>query len=118
MNLEIKSKDDLDIAISNKNLTAVEFWAPWCIYCKQLQPIFESVSNEYSDIKFIDINIENQNDVVAEYGIRGVPVIKFYCESKEISEITGYVPLTQLRKEIERVIEIAPSCQSSISLLK
>lgn len=118
MNSEIKSKDGLDIAISNENLTAVEFWAPWWIYSKKLHPVFNSVSREYPDIKFISIDIENRDDIVTYYGIRRVPVIKFYCESKEIGEITGYMPLTQLRKEIDRILEIAPVFQSTISLLK
>lgn len=118
MNSEIKSKDDLDIAISNESLTAVKFWSPWCIYCKKLQPIFESVSREYPDIIFINIDIVNRNDVVTEYEIRRVPVIRFYYESKEIGEINGYMPLIQLRKEIDRLLEIAPVCQSTKSLLR
>jgi thioredoxin-like negative regulator of GroEL len=33
-----------------------------------------------------------QIDIALRYGIRGIPVIKFFCEGKEVGEIVGFVP--------------------------
>ena len=49
-----------DSLISEKNLIAADFWAPWCPFCVKLKPIFESVSKDYSEIKFVKVNVQKK----------------------------------------------------------
>jgi thioredoxin len=117
MALDIKSSQ-WDSLISDKKLVAADFWAKWCPYCMRLKPVFESVAKEYNDIKFVKVNIEGEQEIASKYGIRGIPVVKFFCEGKEVGEIVGYVPQHVLRKEIERITKGAPSCLANTSLRK
>jgi len=71
---------------------ATDFWAEWCPYCVQLKPIFESTATYCQDIKFVKVNVQAEADIASRYGIRGIPVIKFFCEGKEVGEIVGFVP--------------------------
>ncbi len=50
------------------------------------------MASKYPDIIFVKVNVDEQQDLVSRYGIRGIPVIKFFCEGKEVGEIVGYVP--------------------------
>jgi thioredoxin 1 len=116
MALDIKSSE-WDSLISDKKLVAADFWAPWCPYCMKLKPVFELVAKEYSgDIKFVKVNVEEEQEITSKYGIQGIPVVKFFCEGKEVGEIVGYVPQDLLRKEIERISKGAPSCLANTSL--
>ena len=117
MAIDIKNLD-WSTLISDKKLVAADFWAPWCPYCMRLKPIFESVADDYPDIKFVKVNVEQEQEIASRYGIQGIPVIKFFCEGKEVGEIVGFVPKEILKKEIERVSNDAPSCLVNTSLRK
>jgi thioredoxin 1 len=115
MSVDIKSSD-WDSLISSKNLVAADFWATWCPYCVKLKPIFEKVANDYQEIKFVKVNVQEQEDLAGRYGIQGIPVIKFFCEGREVGEIVGYVPENELRKQVEEIANNAPSCVTNTSI--
>ena len=109
---------DWNSLISDKNLIAADFWAPWCPYCTRLKPVFESVANDYPDIKFVKVNVDQEQEIASRYGIQGIPVIKFFCESKEVGEIVGYIPKEILKKEIEKISNNAQNCLANTSKMK
>jgi thioredoxin 1 len=115
MSVDIKSSD-WDSLISSKNLIAADFWATWCPYCVKLKPIFEKVANDYQEIKFVKINVQEEEDLAGRYGIQGIPVIKFFCEGREVGEIVGYVPENELRKQVEEIANNAASCVTNTSI--
>ena len=105
--------------ISDKKLVAADFWAPWCPFCTRLKPVFDAVANDYADkIKFVKINVDQEPHLASRYGIQGIPVIKFFCEGKEVGEIVGYLPQNALTKEIENISKNAPNCLANTSMRK
>ena len=116
MSLDLTSETEWDTLVSDKNLVAADFWAPWCPFCMRLKPIFESIASKYPDIRFVKVNVEEQQGLAARYGIRGIPVIKFFCEEKEVGEIVGYVPQNGLEKKISEIGTEAQACLANTSL--
>lgn len=114
MSLDIKSSE-WDSLISGKNLVAADFWAPWCPFCVRLKPIFESISKEYRDIKFVKVNVQEETDLASRYGVQGIPVIKFFCESKEVGEVIGFVSEDVLKKRLEEITKDTPNCLANTS---
>jgi len=117
MSTDIKSSE-WNSVIMDKQLLAADFWAPWCPYCMRLKPVFDSVARDYENIKFVKVNVDQEPDLASRYGIQGIPVIKFFCESKEVGEIVGYLPQDALTKEIENISKNAPNCLENTSLRK
>jgi thioredoxin 1 len=118
MSIDIKSSE-WDSLISDKMLIAADFWAPWCPYCVRLKPVFDVAAKDYAgNIKFVKINVDQEPDLASRYGIQGIPVIKFFCEGKEVGEIVGYLPQDALTKEIENISKNAPNCLENTSLRK
>lgn len=105
-----------DSFVSGKKLVAADFWAPWCPYCMRLKPIFESVASKHDDIEFVKVNVDEQGELASRYGIQGIPVIKFFCEGKEVGEIVGYVPQQVLEKKINQISSEAPACLTNTSI--
>jgi thioredoxin 1 len=118
MSADIILNSEWDSIISGKQLVAADFWAPWCPYCMRLKPIFESIANDYPDTKFVKVNVEERQEIASRHGIRGIPVIKFFCDSKEVGEIVGLVPQTILKTKIDEIRKDASSCLSNTSLIK
>lgn len=118
MSIDIKSSE-WDALVQGKKLVAADFWAPWCPYCKMLKPVFESVSQDYgNEIQFVKVNVDEEQDIAAKHGIQGIPVVKFFCEGREVGEIVGYVPKDVLKQEIDKVAKLAPACIANTSMRK
>lgn len=115
MSVDLKTSE-WDSLISDKNLVAADFWAQWCPYCVRLKPIFESVAKDYQNIKFVKVNVQEEAELASRYGIQGIPVIKFFCEGKEVGEIVGFVPENELKKQVEKIAKNVPNCLSNTSI--
>ena len=116
MSSDITQETEWDPLVSGKKLVAADFWAPWCPYCMRLKPVFESIASKYPDITFVKINVDEQGGLALRYGIRGIPVIKFFCEGREVGEIVGYVPQNELEKRISEISSEVPTCLANTSL--
>ena len=91
---------------------------PWYPYFRTFKPVFESVAPEHLDVKFVKVNIDQMPDIASKYGIQGIPVVKFFCEGKEVGEVVGYIPKNNFKKEIERIGTSASSCLANLSSFK
>src|SRR4029079_1539704 len=115
MSINIKTSE-WDSLISGKDLVAADFWAPWCPFCIRLKPIFESVAQDHKTIKFVMINVQEEEDLASKYGVQGIPVIKFFCEGKEVGEIVGYIGADALKQKLGEITKNAPSCIANTSM--
>lgn len=59
----------------SKGKVVVYFSASWCGPCKVLSPVYDQVSNELEDIKFIKIDIDDQEQLAQKFGIMSIPTL-------------------------------------------
>lgn len=81
--------------------------ASWCMPCKVYAKTFESVKNEekYKDILFEEIDIEENEDLAIEYGIRGVPTTVVLDENNNVlTKFSGNVSKNVLEGNIDEVL--------------
>ena len=64
-----------DQTLDDNEIVIIDFWAEWCGPCKQFAPIFEKVSETYSDVTFAKVNTEEQQALATQYGIHSIPTI-------------------------------------------
>ncbi len=68
----------------------VDFWADWCGPCKQLSPLIDELSHQYNGrVKFVKINADEEADLAAEYGVRGLPTLLTITKGTIQSSRTG-----------------------------
>ena len=107
---EIKEAEWDEIVLSGDNVVAADFWATWCAPCRASGPIFEEVSNDFPDIGFFTVNIDEEANLAARHGIRSIPLIKFFCSGLEVGQVIGYRPKEQLKQDIERILSEHQQC--------
>ncbi|MBQ0012952.1 MAG: thioredoxin [Proteobacteria bacterium] len=85
-------------------LTLADFWAPWCGPCRMFGPIFESVSDEVPDVKFIKFEIDDTNRMTPmKYGIRSIPAILAFKNGELIEARTGVMDEETLKNWINEL---------------
>ena len=79
----------------------VDFWAPWCGPCKMLAPTLEEISRENNGkIKIVKINIDENQEMAAKFGIRSIPTMIIFNKGELKNQIVGSLPKGQIEKII------------------
>ena len=80
----------IDEAKRSQKKIFLDCYASWCGPCKQLAPIIEELSNEYEGrIAVGKCDIEEADDLTAEYGIRNVPTVIFIKNGQVVDKFVG-----------------------------
>ena len=68
----------------------VEFWAGWCGPCKNMTPVIAEIADEYDGrARFGRLNIDDEEDLAREYGIRAVPTSLVFKNGQVVENIVG-----------------------------
>ncbi len=68
----------------------VDFWADWCMPCKMMAPILNEVAEATEGSATIyKLNVDEQQQVAAQYGIRSIPTMILFKDGKEVERIIG-----------------------------
>jgi thioredoxin 1 len=68
----------------------IQYIASWCGQpCESLTPRLSNLSNKYSDITFVKVNVDENQDAVMELGIGTVPTIMIYEGNTLINRSVG-----------------------------
>lgn len=67
----------------------VDFFADWCLPCKQLIPKLEVIEKNYPNIEFVKINVDENMDYAKELGIRGIPTVIIFDGENLVNRSSG-----------------------------
>ena len=70
----------------------VDFWAPWCGPCRMVLPIVEEIAKENEHIKVCKINVDEQPELAARFGIASIPTLVVMKNGKVVSKALGARP--------------------------
>lgn len=83
----------------------VDFWAPWCGPCKMIAPIFDELAEEYADrIIAGKVNVDENDDTCAAYGIMNIPTILFFKGGELVHRQVGAIRKPDLQKLFEELL--------------
>ncbi|XP_070598544.1 thioredoxin domain-containing protein 2-like [Erythrolamprus reginae] len=71
------------------NLIVVDFSATWCGPCKMIKPFYHSMSEKYPDVIFIEIDVDDAQDVASHCDVKCMPTFQFYKNSEKVHEFSG-----------------------------
>jgi thioredoxin 1 len=84
-------------------IVLIDFWAAWCGPCKRFGPIFEKVSDDNPDARFVKVDTEADQDLAASYGITSIPTLVIYRDGIQVFHQPGALPEEMLRDLLAQV---------------
>ncbi|MCW1293113.1 MAG: thioredoxin [Candidatus Rehaiarchaeum fermentans] len=95
------NKESFDQAISKSKVSIVDFWAEWCMPCRMLEPVMEELEKELKGkIDFYRVNVDENPELAARFGIESIPTLFIFKEGKPVDEIIGF----RQKRELESLI--------------
>ena len=88
--INIASLSEFDEQLSNSEIVIADFYATWCPPCKKAAPIFADLSEFYSNIKFVKIDVDTAREVAVHYKITSLPTFKIFEKKSCIETISGF----------------------------
>lgn len=83
----------------------VDFWATWCGPCSAIAPIIEELANEY-DGKIVvgKCDVEENDDLAMEFGIRNIPTILFIKDGVVVDKHVGASTKSKLQEKFDKLV--------------
>lgn len=84
-----------------KGLVVVDMYADWCGPCKMMAPIIDTLSEDYEDVKFCKLNVDESDDIAAKYGVMSIPTFLFIKDGQLAKTLVGAKDAESFENEIE-----------------
>ena len=104
--MEVKITNEDYESYKNGSLPLViDFWATWCGPCRMVAPIIEELANEYEGkVTVGKCDVEEADDIAAEFGIRNIPTIVFMKDGKILDKIVGAASKSKIEEKIQALL--------------
>lgn len=74
----------------------LDFWASWCGPCRMVSPIVDAIAAERGDIKVGKVNVDEQPELAAQFGVMSIPTLVVMKGGKVANQMVGARPKSQI----------------------
>lgn len=80
----------------------VDFWAPWCGYCRRIGPAYDLIAQQYGgEVNVVKVNIDEEPKLAEEWKIEVIPTLVLYRGGQALASVTA----PRSKADIERFIK-------------
>ena len=77
-------------AMEDGQAILVDYWAPWCGYCRRIGPAYDLIADQFdAEMEIVKINIDEEEKLANEEAIEVIPTLVLYRGGKAINSIVA-----------------------------
>ena len=86
--LTIREKQYEELILGSKPVL-VDFWAPWCTYCRRIDPVLNKLADSRDDVMIVKVNIDEEPELARRERIEVIPTLVVYKEGYDLGSIVA-----------------------------
>jgi len=100
--INVLAEDFKNEVEQHRGKVLVDFYAPWCGPCKMIAPIVKKIAKENKTVKVVKVNADESQELMAKFGIRGIPTLLLMNEGEIIATQVGTASVSQIKAFVEQ----------------
>lgn len=88
----LKNMPELSELLNSGKPVAIDYYADWCGPCRMISPRFEALSNQYTNVTFVKVNVDEAPDIAQSMQITAMPTFHFFKGGAQVKAVVGADP--------------------------
>ena len=102
---EVTDQNFKEKVINSDKPVLVDFWAPWCMPCRMMGPVFEDTAKSFDGkVDFLKMNTDSNQTTAMDIGIMSIPSLVLFKGGKEVDRLIGVQSPESLQTAIDNVL--------------
>ena len=94
--IQINKNNFQNEVLNSEMPVLLDFWASWCGPCRMVSPIVDEIAAERGDIKVGKVNVDEQPELAAQFGVMSIPTLVVMKGGKVANQMVGARPKSQI----------------------
>ncbi len=90
--IKINKENFKNEVLNSDKPVLLDFYADWCGPCRMVGPIVSEIADERNDIKVGKINVDEQSELAAQFGVMSIPTLVVIKDGKVVNKAVGARP--------------------------
>lgn len=88
--LNLNKEDFKKYVVEGNEPILVDFWAPWCSYCRRIAPAYDKVAQQHDGkVVFAKFDIDQASEIAEEWQIEVIPTFVLYKGGQAVASIVA-----------------------------
>jgi thioredoxin 1 len=103
--LAVSTTEFEDKVLKSEVPVLVDFWATWCVPCKQIAPTIEQLATDYSGkAKIYKVNVDQDPDLASQFNVMSIPALIVFKGGRVVNQLVGAAPRDRIAALIDSAL--------------